>query len=377
MKSTNGKVKKPEFRIKDPHIMEEVNISNLKVQLAAMKEEHELRHKLMLPNARKEICSAEAKKAIYESEESKDFQFKSEEVSNKDKLRNLNLSMIQTDHSDIRGCLQFRADSEYNNNHEACTDPAQINQGGPQKQKSSGVILDKIRKCNTHINPEAKDWVIAKHRMPPDPFLEQTPGGSVSEQTALERYLTALQLPQRKFQKFTGNVLEYKAFRRAFEVRVNCRAVTDVEKLDYLLQFVKGESKELIDDCKILSELLGATAAYKEARARLDKEYGNQGRPTALYESTLMNWHSIHTDDAMELKKFSAYMGKCLNAMSLYDELACLNQRRYLQELQEKLPTWLQNGWCDHASMVSLQEGRKLKFTDFADFVQQAAVSSN
>lgn len=62
-----------------------------------------------------------------------------------------------------------------------------------------------------------------------------------------------------------------------------------------------GEPKDLIEGCLHLDPEEG----YNEARALLDKEYGDPYKISIAYTNQLMKWPPIKYDDATGLKRFS------------------------------------------------------------------------
>lgn len=175
-----------------------------------------------------------------------------------------------------------------------------------------------------------------------------------------------------KLQVFTGNRADYKAFIRGFENRVANKLLTDTEKLDCLLQYVSGEAKELIEDTDDLPDGSG----YVEVRRLLDKRYGTTNK-AASYEQRLMGWPELAYDDADGLQKFSVFINKCLTAMGIYEDLSHLDHERTIQRLVEKLSSKLKARWCDQASDYWETHRCRLRFVDFARFVERAAAAAN
>lgn len=139
------------------------------------------------------------------------------------------------------------------------------------------------------------------------------------ESSVQELYPTALQTPSKTLKTFKGNAIEYREFIRAFENRIASKRSSETEKLDFLLDYVEGEAREVIED----TPELPAESGYREARRLLERKYGRMAK-AAIYEQRLMNWVEISYDDAEELDWFSTFMSKCANAMPIHEGLRCL-----------------------------------------------------
>lgn len=80
-----------------------------------------------------------------------------------------------------------------------------------------------------------------------------------------------VKLPEVQIKHFTGNLLDYKAFRQIFEATViNNSSLSDVQRFTYLKSFLEGEPLKLIENLDILNE------NFQIALNLLDTRYENK-----------------------------------------------------------------------------------------------------
>ena len=80
------------------------------------------------------------------------------------------------------------------------------------------------------------------------------------------------QLPHRDIPTFTGDPLTYRSFIRAIEHAIDSKTDSHQDRLYYLEQFTSGEPLNLVRSC----EHMRPDRVYKEARALLDRHYGDE-----------------------------------------------------------------------------------------------------
>ena len=87
----------------------------------------------------------------------------------------------------------------------------------------------------------------------------------LSQQSAMNR------LPPPEPGIFTGNPLEYQAWKQSFDHLVNQSPIAPVEKLHYLRRYVSGEAKECIEGYLLES----SDASYYDAKDRLEQRFSH------------------------------------------------------------------------------------------------------
>lgn len=180
-------------------------------------------------------------------------------------------------------------------------------------------------------------------------------------------------LPQTEVPRFSGDPAAYQAFKRAFEVRMSRHCRDDRDKVDFLLQCLSGEPRELVDD------KWGLQLGYDEAMARLDREYGEMETVVVQYDGKLNNWKVLDMEDAAGLRALSLFLNKCVSGMRASAELtAALEHISAMQAVLGKLPAHLRNRWSDLVAAAKHRDDRRsLKFADLARFVEKASRAAN
>ena len=221
--------------------------------------------------------------------------------------------------------------------------------------------------------PDASPLVV---ELPEEPKigLLSSPAENFNKQFAETQRLmtTALLLPSPQLPTFCGDVMEYRAFVMAFDVRIAPRIESCVDKLYYLDQHLVGEPKELIGGCLYMK----AEEGYETARGLLDKEYGDSFKVATAYINKVFSWPQIKHDDARGLRQFSLFLTKCRHAMESVNDMTVLNHIPNIQSVIKKLPQFLQNKWAENA-VKQRESGKNVSFKDVVDFVFLASQIAN
>ena len=133
------------------------------------------------------------------------------------------------------------------------TTPADVN---PSTAPPPGFV--------TQIDPRAKSFTPAPSYMTDIAHNEQI-------LATYKQLATAITLPQPEVAKFDGDVTQFNSFIMSFEARILSRTSTDIDRLYYLDQHLRGEAKELISGCLYMEPSYG----YPTARTLLQNEYGD------------------------------------------------------------------------------------------------------
>ena len=118
------------------------------------------------------------------------------------------------------------------------------------------------------------------------------------------------QLPHRDIPTFTGDPLTYRSFIRAFEHAIDSKTDSHQDRLYYLEQFTSGEPLDLIRSC----EHMRPDRAYEEARALLDRHYGDELTIATAYIKKAMEWPQIKPEDRNGLNAFALFLIGCCNS---------------------------------------------------------------
>ena len=188
-----------------------------------------------------------------------------------------------------------------------------------------------------------------------------------------KRMTTAFILPNVEIDNFSGDVILYHSFVRSFEARVANVTDNDHSRLCYLDQYLEGEPKSLIGGCLLNPD---ASQGYKDARALLQKTYGDPYRVSAAYVQKLMDWPMVKYDDAKGLKEYSLFITRCYHAMQNLSEMTCLNSVDNLQKIIKKLPGNLQSKFRDKQMSIREKKGA-VHLKDVQEFILLQADTAN
>ena len=201
----------------------------------------------------------------------------------------------------------------------------------------------------------------------------QPPDRGFDYQESLQRLVSAMTLPQPEVPKFRGDPMDFHTFIMAFDARIVSRTTNYSDRLYYLDQHLVGEAKDLVGGCLHMEPMAG----YMEARALLQKEYGNAYTVSSAYVDKVLTWPNIRHDDSTALRKLGLFLVRCNKAMRNITNMDVLNHLPNLQTIVTKLPGYLQNKWRDHASRLRRNEQRVANFNDLTCFVESASESAN
>ena len=215
-------------------------------------------------------------------------------------------------------------------------------------------------------------------KSPIKPTDDQVPSPTLQAASAspegdhLPALLAALSLPSPDIQPFTGDVMTYRAFISAFDVRITPRTQSSADRLHYLHQHLRGEPRERISCCF----LLPADEGYTTARKILEDWYGDSTRISMAYLNDLSKCKPIRGEDCTALKHYALLLTKCRYAMSNLSDLNILNHPHTMQGIVAKLPSYLIIKWCDHACNLR-RTSITPQFSDLVRFVCNASESAS
>ena len=172
--------------------------------------------------------------------------------------------------------------------------------------------------------------------------------------------------PEVEMDSFSGNPLDFRYFMSLFKELVESKVDDPLGKLARLIQYTRGEAKELIQHCVQMPQPDG----FNTAKELLTKEYGEPHKVTAAYMKELRAWQTIPPNNVKDLKKFYRFLLKC-NSNRVGDTyLTLLDNPETLRNLQLKLPFKLQERWRRKAVQHREMDGKELRLTNFLEFVR-------
>ena len=173
-------------------------------------------------------------------------------------------------------------------------------------------------------------------------------------------------LPKTEITTFDGDPMDYLMFIRSFVNRIETQTENDSERLYFLQQFTKGKPQEIVKGYTHLQPDRG----YCDARAALDRKYGDQHRIASAYVEKLLSWPPIKSIDIDCLENLAILMRNCKNAMESIDDLNEVNHPKNLQRIIGKLPYQLQERWRQFVFKFSRQN-KRADLGDMVHFVEE------
>ena len=164
---------------------------------------------------------------------------------------------------------------------------------------------------------------------------------------------------------FSGNPLDWPLWKGAFEAVIEKRAVTSGEKILYLLQYLSGPPKRVIEGYQYVQ----SPNAYTEAKGILEKRFGHPSVVADAFRSKLEGWQKIPPRDGNALREFADFLKTCEMAMQSIEDLQTLGKQHENKKMLKTLPTWAHPKWGVKVREYQVKHGDS-KFPPFANFVQ-------
>ena len=115
---------------------------------------------------------------------------------------------------------------------------------------------------------------------------------------AITESFQAARMPPPNLTVFTGNPLDWPTWKSAFETVVEKRAINPSEKILYLLQYLSGSPRKVVEGYQFLS----SPDAYQTAKNVLEKRFGHPSVVADAFRKRLENWHRIAPKDGNGLR---------------------------------------------------------------------------
>ena len=177
-------------------------------------------------------------------------------------------------------------------------------------------------------------------------------------------------LPVLELGEFSGDPVEFADWETSFNSFIGSQNLSNMEKLQYLKKYVKGEAKECLQGYFIAGN---SETAYHLAMAQLKERFGNAYDVARAFRKELANWPKIGPKDGPGMRRYADFLFQCNGAMSSASELAILNDCQENEKLAEKLPEWMKISWGRKISEHRKQEHSYPSFQKFCMFVKAEA----
>ena len=179
-------------------------------------------------------------------------------------------------------------------------------------------------------------------------------------------------LPQGSLSPFDGDILQYKSFINSFEHTIERKTEDLQDRLQFLIQYTKGQPQELVRSCQHMNPARG----YQKAKALLGEHFGNEYRIACAYIEKLLGWPSIKSEDSKALRDFALFLRTCCNAMEELEYLEELDTISNMKNIVLKLPYKLRERW--RAKACELQRTGRVRMLSLVSYVErQASVMSD
>ncbi|XP_071948982.1 uncharacterized protein [Antedon mediterranea] len=168
---------------------------------------------------------------------------------------------------------------------------------------------------------------------------------------------------------FDGDPLKYYDWNASFRCLIENKGISKEDRIHYLKRYIGGPAKEVVSGYFLLQ----GEHAYENAKAVLEKRYGNPFIVSEAFRDKLDSWPRIQARDYNGLRRLSDFLNQCNIAMREMKGLEVLNDSRENRKILQKLPDWLVNRWRRNAVSAMQIKGSYPTFNDFSTFLTTEA----
>ena len=131
---------------------------------------------------------------------------------------------------------------------------------------------------------------------------------SLADQMSLNR------LPPPEPNIFSGDPIQYPAWKAAFNMLIDGKSLPPGEKIYYLKRYLGASVRQVVENYFLLS----TEDSYEKARALLDQRYGDPFVIANAFRGKIDSWPKINARDSQSLLKFADFLKQCLAAMNTF-----------------------------------------------------------
>ena len=161
---------------------------------------------------------------------------------------------------------------------------------------------------------------------------------------------------------FNGDPLECCQFIHNFDVNITSLISDPRKRLAYLIQYSRGEAKQVDNCCMYESE-----RGYKKAREILHHQFGRRHIVAQAHVNQLTKGQMIKPTDGSALQKLARQVLKYEITLSQTGYDADLNNSETLLKIMDRLPPRPQTKWAERAENI-FRDGRRPRFPDLTAF---------
>ena len=170
-------------------------------------------------------------------------------------------------------------------------------------------------------------------------------------------------LPPPEPNVFSGDPIQYPAWKAAFNTLIDQRKIPPGERIYYLKSYLGGQVRQIVENYFLLS----TDDAYDNAKALLEERCGDSFVVANAFRGKLDSRPKINIKNSQALLRFSDFLKQCMSAMHTISGLNILNDSQENRKMLTKLPDWLVSRWN---RLVAQRKEQKSEFPPFNDFVE-------
>ncbi len=217
------------------------------------------------------------------------------------------------------------------------------------------------------LNPGATAFAMPHHTPVVNPVVK-TPGSELNLAVALANAVDRNRLPIPTPKVYTGNPMDFVAFKKSFKTLIENKGISAEEKIYYLMQYVTGDAREAISGCLYGTE----EADYQHAWNTLEKRFGHPFKIQEAYREKLEKWPKVGNKDGTALQRYADFLQSCLDATPHIKGLSILDDCKENQKMAAKLPDWAVTRWSRIVA-DSIESCNYPTFKQFVAFVEREA----
>ena len=195
----------------------------------------------------------------------------------------------------------------------------------------------------------------------------------LENQNELTRLLMKQQLsstlPQGSIPVFDGEVLEYTSFIHSFENMIERKTDNHRDRLQFLIQYTKGQAQRLVKSC----EYMAPDRGYQKALQLMKENFGSEYKISCAYLEKALSWPQIKQQDAKSLQDYAMFLRSCCNAMEEMSYMEELDTISTMRSIAVKLPYQLREKWRNKAFELQQQRQSRVRISDFVSFMEKQA----
>ncbi|XP_054764160.2 uncharacterized protein LOC129270845 [Lytechinus pictus] len=228
---------------------------------------------------------------------------------------------------------------------------------------NSAPSMEPIIETNNPAPPSESPATKIGHRQEPKSSNDDVLANSLKELLSLNR----LPLPEPGI--FSGNPLDYTAWRRSYDALIEYRGIPMAERFYFLLKYLTGEPKSLVEGYS----MIGDGRCYLNAKEALEQRYGDPFVVSNAYRDKLDAWPKVGSRDSFGLRRFGDFLKQCDAASKYVPHLNHLDDEQENRNLLRKLPEWLVVKWG--RKVVKWRQDWKTfpPFAIFTEFIDEEA----